>query len=420
MEDVATSFKYNRVLKNGIVEYLKSISGEEKLQYDEVAKKYNITKELYDKMYSWSKDWMKESINKAKKKTHLPEVVNNELRLAHVKAFGVQQRLHFERPWRVFNTRELISCFTDVIDACGDSNDIGLVLVDTTSQGPQYEWITYAFKRLVECIASIILGDSYVLDALVPYTPVLSALDTTLRHIVGSVHLEYGSYTRGDACEKRYTSSHDLVVLMAMISKTEDKTIWDALISNEVPSIIYDEDESEEEKESPSESMITSKTKFGLFEKPITYESCALSGGCTSKYRKDHTFFSMLVSSFCQHGKVVVDAFTGGFALREALHSERKTIVFVNNSSEKDLLERYASMMVESLSEIMPSIKAWGGRWEVQTKVEANYLLHVKLSHCLQISLEILLKPQRTLICSICKKVMLALMMLLKIIMITL
>ena len=68
MEDIATSFKYNRALKNGIVEYLKSISGEEKLDYDEVAKKYNITKEIYDKMYKWSKDWMKEAINKAKKK----------------------------------------------------------------------------------------------------------------------------------------------------------------------------------------------------------------------------------------------------------------------------------------------------------------------------------------------------------------
>ena len=53
MEDIATSFKYTRALKNGIVEYLKSISGEEKLDYDEIAKKYNITKEIYDKMYKW-------------------------------------------------------------------------------------------------------------------------------------------------------------------------------------------------------------------------------------------------------------------------------------------------------------------------------------------------------------------------------
>ena len=38
MEDIATSFKYNRALKNRIVEYLKSISSEEKLDYDEIAK----------------------------------------------------------------------------------------------------------------------------------------------------------------------------------------------------------------------------------------------------------------------------------------------------------------------------------------------------------------------------------------------
>ncbi|KAJ7535617.1 hypothetical protein O6H91_12G040600 [Diphasiastrum complanatum] len=135
---------------------------------------------------------------------------------------------------------------------------------------------------------------------------------------------------------------------MAMISKTEEKTIWE------------DDDESEEEKKSPSESMISSKIKFGLFEKPITYESCALSGGCTSKYPKDCTFFSMLVSSFFQHGKLVVDAFTGGFAMREALRSERKTIVFVNNSFEKDLLESYASMMVESLPEVNAFYKSLG------------------------------------------------------------
>lgn len=108
--------------------------------------------------------------------------------------------------------------------------------------------------------------------------------------------------------------------------------------------------------------MSSSKTKFGLFEKPIAYESCALSGGCTSKYPKDRAFFSMLVSSFCQHGKVVVDAFTGGFAMREALRSERKTIVFVSNSSEKDLLESYASMMVESLFEVNAFYKSLGGK----------------------------------------------------------
>ena len=73
-----------------------------------------------------------------------------------------------------------MSCFTDVIATCGDSNDIGLVLIDTTSQGPEFEWTTYAFKRLLECIASIILGDSYVLVAVLSYGPILSALDTTL------------------------------------------------------------------------------------------------------------------------------------------------------------------------------------------------------------------------------------------------
>lgn len=366
MEDIATSFKYNRALKNGIVEYLKSISGEEKLDYDEVAKKYNITKEIYDKMYKWSKDWMKEAINKAKKKAPLPELVKNELRLAHAKAFGVQQRLNFEMPWKIFNTGELMSCFTDVIAACGDSNDIGLVLIDTTSQGTEYEWTTDAFKRLLECIASIILGDSYVLVAVLSYGPVLSALDTTLRHIVGSVHLEYGSYTKGDACRKKYTSSHDLCVLTAFISKTEDKTTWDGLIGNELPSIVYDENESDDEEEPEeepnSEAMSSSKIKLGLFEKPISYESCALSGGCTSKYSKDRAFFYKLVSSLCPHGKCVVDAFTGGFAMREALRSERKAIVFVSKSTEKDLLESYASMMVECLPEVNAFYKSLGGK----------------------------------------------------------
>ena len=128
MEDITTSFKYNRALKNGIMEYLKSISSEEKLDYDEVAKKYNITKEIYDKMYKWSKDWMKEAIDKAKKKAPLPELVKNELHLAHAKAFAVHQHLNFEIPWKIFNTRELMPCFTNVITTCDYSNDIGVVL----------------------------------------------------------------------------------------------------------------------------------------------------------------------------------------------------------------------------------------------------------------------------------------------------
>ena len=40
---------------------------------------------------------------------------------------------------------------------------------------------------------------------------------------------------------------------MAFISKTKDKTTWDGLIGNEMPSIIYDENESDEEDESDSE-----------------------------------------------------------------------------------------------------------------------------------------------------------------------
>lgn len=353
MEDMATNLKYAKVLKNGIVDYLKSITREEILTYDDVAKKYNITKENFEKLYKWSREWMRESINKAKRKTDLPEVVKNDLRLAHAKAFGVHQRLNFERPWKIFNTGELISCFTDVIGACGDANDIGLVIVDATSQGTQCEWTTDAFKRLVECIANIISGDSYVLLALVPFGPVLNALDTTLRHIVGSYHLEYGTYTKGDASKKKFSSCHDLVVLKAMISKTEDKKNWHGLIANEeIPSIIYDECEYESEEEEESTSSTTTKTKRKFFDKPITYESCGLSGGCISKFPKDRAFFSMLVSSFCQPGKVVVDAFTGGFAMREALQSGKKSIVFVNNTSEKDLLESYASMMVEMLTEV--------------------------------------------------------------------
>ena len=124
--------------------------------------------------------WMKEAINKAKKKAPLPELVKNELRLAHAKAFGVRRRLNFEMPWKIFNIGELMSCFIDVIAACGDSSDIGLVLIDTTSQGIEYEWTTDAFKRLLECIASIILGDSYVLVAILSYGRILSALVTTL------------------------------------------------------------------------------------------------------------------------------------------------------------------------------------------------------------------------------------------------
>ena len=100
--------------------------------------------------------------------------------------------------------------------------------------------------------------------------------------LVGSVHLEYGSYTKGDACRKKYTSSHDICVLIAFISKTEDKTTQDGLIGNELPSIVYDEkesdDEEELEEEPNSEAMSSSKIKLGLVEKPISYESCALSG----------------------------------------------------------------------------------------------------------------------------------------------
>ena len=102
--------------------------------------------------------------------------------------------------------------------------------------------------------------------------------------------------------------------------------------------------------------MSSSKIKLGLFENPISYESCALSGGCTSKCPKDYAFFYKLVSSLCPcHGKCVVDAFTRGFAMREALQSERKAIVFVSKSTEKDLLESYASMMVECLPEVNAS-----------------------------------------------------------------
>ena len=64
-----------------------------------------------------------------KKKAPLPELVKNELRLAHAKAFGVQQCLNFEMSWKIFNTGELMSCFTDVIAVCGDSNDIGLLSI---------------------------------------------------------------------------------------------------------------------------------------------------------------------------------------------------------------------------------------------------------------------------------------------------
>ena len=127
------------------------------------------------------------------------------------------------------------------------------------------------------------------------------------------------SYTKGDASRKKYTSSHDLCVLIAFISKTEDKTTWDGLIGNELPSIVYDENESDGEEEPNSKAMSSSKIKLGLFEKPISYESCALSEGCTSKYPKDCAFFYKLVSSLFPHGKCVVDAFARGFAMREAL-----------------------------------------------------------------------------------------------------
>ena len=76
MKDIATNFKFNRALKSGIVEYIKSIFGEEKLDYDEVVKMYNINKKMYDKMFKWSKEWMKDAINKARKHSKLLELVN--------------------------------------------------------------------------------------------------------------------------------------------------------------------------------------------------------------------------------------------------------------------------------------------------------------------------------------------------------
>ena len=80
------------------------------------------------------------------------------------------------------------------------------------------------------------------------------------------------------------------------------------------------------------------------------------------KYSKDRAFFYKLVSSLCPHGKCVVDAFTGGFTMREALRSERKAIMFASKSIEKDLLESYASMMVECLPEVNAFYKSLGGK----------------------------------------------------------
>ena len=71
-----------------------------------------------------------------------------------------------------------------------------------------------------------------------------------------------------------------------------------------------------------------------------------MSGACVSKFPKDHEFFSSFISSFCKKENVVMDAFTGGFSMREALRMERNTIVFVSNLSKRELLESYASMMV--------------------------------------------------------------------------
>lgn len=353
MEEMAIRMKLDRIMQASIVNFMANLSGAKGLSYEEVAQKYNISKPLYDSMYRRCTTFLKDSANMAKKRNQeLPDVVQTELRVLHAQHSGKNQQV-MENPWNILNAGILMSTFTEVITACGQQNDIGLVILDTTSQGSLYAWDTDAFTKLLSCIARITSNDSYVLIAFVPFGNCFQQLESTLLAIQGSVHIEYGGYTVGNVSKKKYTTSHDLCILMAFISKEEGRSDWrDLIISPTIPSLIYDGGEMHlNEVELPEEGS-SRKTTMDFFKKPITFESCNLHGGGISKYHKDPNYYKMLISSFCSPGKVVLDAYSGGYAMREALQIGRRAIVLVQNVLEKSLMEAYVSKMVDELPSV--------------------------------------------------------------------
>ncbi len=308
MEEMAWQFKTDRVLKQAVVSFFYDIT-RENLTWENVCTQYKLGDYEYKQLCSYSHSYVKDFLNRTKKKPTLPTSVVTLLNHLYRVSMGIipQQELI---PWKIrgfgfdmgkitsFCSEELIPFQLVVLDLHGTKELLSVEFFSSLTSAlntlnSQVEYIIVCFIDFIH-IGMLVQG--------------VSSQSTKL-------HYEFG------------------------IIDTQREDAWTAQ-TTEIATVAL---------------FISKVDTFGTINKVLNHRVSMRGSFGSKRDFVDREFIDGLITGFCPEQSYVLEMYCGGLVLEQSLLQKRRCVALCKDEFEAMDLEARCSAMVES----DPSLQEW-------------------------------------------------------------